>query len=523
MAEQLGAPGASDRAHAGSGPLILIAEDSAIQAEVLREIIESAGYQAVIAADGARALELAQLRPPEILISDIDMPTMDGFALCSAIRQDADLCRMPVILLTSLMSATDVVNGLNAGADLYVAKPVSPAILLARVEELRVRPRERCEAPQAMTARIDGRDYPVQACGQQVLDLLVSTYEDALRQNRELESSNETLWSLRYELEEQVRRLQQTETSLQISQSNFSALVEGNPDGIIVLDLARKVLFINASAAQMLRIDREQQLGCPVDLPAEVGSIAEVAVRRGNGENGTAELRCSETHWHDDPALLLMLRDITEISRLREHLRSRSLHDHLTGLHNRGYLDEALLREAARARRTGLPLGVAMIDIDHFKVFNDTHGHLAGDLLLQRVAALLRANVRIEDIVCRFGGEEFVLLFCGSDAEECARRARQLQAAIAAMPPIEVDGQSVGTVTVSIGVAEYSPRATLRPTEVLKAADAALYRAKQLGRNSTVVAGAGSPGTPSSAHGGPDAGRVAPDSVDNVARTGPAQ
>src|SRR5690606_19689263 len=114
--------------------------------------------------------------------------------------------------------------------------------------------------------------------------------------------------------------------------------------------------------------------------------------------------------------------------------------DPLTQLYNRRYLEEALPREVHRAERRGQPLAVAMLDIDHFKVFNDTYGHDAGDIVLREVGAVLRSLTRAEDIACRYGGEEFVVVFVESSLDEASRRAESLRTTLAALD-VEYEGR----------------------------------------------------------------------------------
>ncbi len=167
-------------------------------------------------------------------------------------------------------------------------------------------------------------------------------------------------------------------------------------------------------------------------------------------------------------------------------LRDQSVRDHLTGLFNRRYLEETLERELARSARERRPLGLIMLDIDHFKDFNDALGHAAGDALLEALGALLRAHVRGSDVVCRYGGEEFLLVLPDASGAIAAQRAEQLRDDVSRMRVAHGD-QDLGSVTVSLGVAVF-PEHGPTGDAVLKAADAALYRAKDEGRDRVVVA-----------------------------------
>ncbi len=172
--------------------------------------------------------------------------------------------------------------------------------------------------------------------------------------------------------------------------------------------------------------------------------------------------------------------------RLHETLRSQSIRDPLTGLFNRRFMEESLELEIRRAARNQRPLGVIMVDLDHFKRFNDTFGHEAGDTLLKELASLLQTHIRGEDIACRYGGEEFTLILPEGSGEITRQRAQFLKEAI---KHLDVDhrGQPLGRITVSMGVAVF-PDHGQTGKALLEAADKALYVSKEEGRDRVTVA-----------------------------------
>ena len=172
--------------------------------------------------------------------------------------------------------------------------------------------------------------------------------------------------------------------------------------------------------------------------------------------------------------------------KLREALRTQSIRDALTGLYNRRYLEETLDREVRRAARGAQSLGLLMIDLDHFKKFNDTYGHDAGDAILRETGQFLAKGIRAEDFVCRFGGEEFVVILPTGSVEVAQARGERLRAKMREMN-ITHQGRSLGMVTISVGVAAFPQHGT-SPKELMAAADAALYEAKRRGRDQVVVA-----------------------------------
>jgi diguanylate cyclase (GGDEF)-like protein len=171
---------------------------------------------------------------------------------------------------------------------------------------------------------------------------------------------------------------------------------------------------------------------------------------------------------------------------LRETLRQQSTRDPLTGLYNRRHMEEALGRELLRAQRAGRPLGVILFDLDHFKRFNDAFGHDAGDYLLRELAARLSGYSRKEDIACRFGGEEFVLIMPEATLEITTQRAEFMRQEVKRMV-WENRGRTLGPVTLSCGVSAF-PHHGRSGEALIHAADLALYQAKNDGRDRVVVA-----------------------------------
>lgn len=168
---------------------------------------------------------------------------------------------------------------------------------------------------------------------------------------------------------------------------------------------------------------------------------------------------------------------------LRERLQTQSIRDALTGCFNRRYLEETLVRELRRADRERIPISVVLIDLDHFKSFNDNYGHIVADEVLVELGELLRAAFRTEDVVCRFGGEEFVIVLPGATAEQTMMRMDDLRTRVHGLPA----GQKVGRkITFSAGVAT-APDHSMDPDGLLRLADSAMYKAKSGGRDRCVV------------------------------------
>jgi diguanylate cyclase (GGDEF)-like protein len=172
--------------------------------------------------------------------------------------------------------------------------------------------------------------------------------------------------------------------------------------------------------------------------------------------------------------------------KVRDSLHEQTIRDPLTGLYNRRFLEEFLLRELARANRKKHPLSIIAIDIDYFKRINDTSGHGAGDIVLRRIALLLQGHVRESDIACRVGGEEFSVLLPEASIQIGIQRAEEIRKAVYQMR-LKYEEHNLSAITISLGVAAYPEHGTT-PETLIRAADQALYDAKYRGRDRVVAA-----------------------------------
>jgi diguanylate cyclase (GGDEF)-like protein/PAS domain S-box-containing protein len=253
------------------------------------------------------------------------------------------------------------------------------------------------------------------------------------------------------------------------------------PDGCFALRRGRPYLVEDTSAGLICSYMNPEapstSLCIPMIAQNEVyGSLHLLAPLGGNGSGGLDE-SSRKLGMMVANSIALALSNI----RLREKLRAQAVRDPLTGLYNRRFMEESLNRELERARRKGTPLGVMMLDIDHFKAYNDRYGHEAGDRLLTAVANLMRARIRTSDIACRYGGEEFIIVLPETNSKAALERAELLTQQISQLR-IEFEEQLLDPVSVSVGVASY-PGDGQDVQTLLRLADKALYRAKDLGRN----------------------------------------
>jgi diguanylate cyclase (GGDEF)-like protein/PAS domain S-box-containing protein len=294
------------------------------------------------------------------------------------------------------------------------------------------------------------------------------------------------------------------------SESALRAFVDALPEPAFLLDRQRRVIIANAAIAKRMGCTVDQLIGRDLIklLPNRALADARTAgiesamqTRRPlvfHDRNGE---RCYANHIYpvqdssgEAWAVAVFAMDITELKETEQALAlaNRELlkaaeRDPLTGLYNRRFLDTALEREIKRAQRHGVPLGILIADVDHFKRVNDMHGHAAGDDALKAVANYLMSNVRSEDVVCRYGGEEFVVLMPGASGHVARERAEALREGVRGIGRARHDWH-LSSVSISVGVAIFPEHAADREG-LLQAADAALYRAKSSGRDRVEMSG----------------------------------
>jgi signal transduction histidine kinase/DNA-binding response OmpR family regulator len=246
---------------------ILIAEDSAIQAEKLRRALAAEGYSVVVTKDGAEGLLKAKELKPELVISDITMPEMNGFELCRHIKSDADISSTPVILLTSLSDPTDVISGLECGADNFIVKPYDEGHLLSRIKHILLNRelQENSQTQMGVEIHFAGRKYFITSEKKQILDLLISTYENAVQKNTELIKVQAKLEVLNEELEQKVQKRtaaiaeeievrKKAEIELQFRNLLLTTQQEVSIDGIRVVDEFGKIISFNRRFMEMWEI-----------------------------------------------------------------------------------------------------------------------------------------------------------------------------------------------------------------------------------------------------------------------------
>ncbi len=295
-----------------------------------------------------------------------------------------------------------------------------------------------------------------------------------------------------------TRQLMQTYTGLRNEQDKLATIILSAREGIVVTDSDGKVVLMNPAAELLLGKSMRELVDSGfmslIDDPSGLKnllerdpSIKEPETVHFNQRVLSVYAATIRTPQGGVVGSAALIRDITEEKRLEERLRRLSTTDGLTGLFNRRHLDETLTTELERALRYNAPLSIMMFDVDHFKRFNDEHGHDQGDRVLQAIAQSLQEHVRKVDVPCRYGGEEFLAILPGTNQAGAIIVSERLRHAIEQM---EVDGLNV---TISIGVASVPELDVRSSATMVEAADSALYRAKRAGRNQVIAAHKGDP------------------------------
>ena len=443
---------------------VLIVDDTDANVRLLRDVLQHDYFTVVTASNGAEGLEAARRHSPDIILLDGNMPIMDGLEACERLKSNQETAHIPIVMVTALNGREDRLKGLRCGADDFLTKPVSEFALLARVraltklklvaDELRRR-----ESNGRMLGVIEAQSFSDRGLGGKLL-IVDDNEKQAARMARELVKDH---------------------FPLTLQEAGGLGSAGGALCDVIILSIVAN----GFDGLRLLAHFRSQE--ATRDLPIIVIGDSQEEVRNVRAlDLGASDIVIRPI----DPEELLA-RTRTQVRRKRylDALRSRldqsmelAVTDQLTKLHNRRYMVSHLGQHLRRADLGGPAVSVMICDIDFFKKINDLFGHDVGDEVLKEFAARLATNVRPNDLACRYGGEEFVVIMPETRGDLAVSAAERFRRIVASNPFRIRQGAEHINVTVSIGVATFEPPGE-SVERIIKRADEALYRAKAAGRN----------------------------------------
>jgi two-component system cell cycle response regulator len=448
---------------------VLVVDDILSNVKLLEAKLSAEYFEVITASNGEQALTRVAADLPDIVLLDVMMPGMDGFEVCRRIKANAKTAHIPVVMVTALDQPSDRVNGLDAGADDFLTKPVEDTSLFARVRSL-VR-------LKMMTDELRMREETGQSMG---LGDASETMAEPDPTGRILivEDRPESVAWFRAALE--------PKNKLADVSAFEEALVQarGGDFDLIVVSLGIRT-FDGLRLCSHLRSLGEVR-NTPILVLVSDGENRKLAQALDMGVNDYLMRPIDRNE--------LMARVKTQLrkkryaDRLRHNVQlslEMAITDQLTGLHNRRYMArhlDTLMKNASDAK----PISFLIMDIDYFKSVNDTYGHDVGDEVLREFASRVSANVRGIDLACRYGGEEFVVVMPDTDTGFAYTVAERLRQSVETVPFAISRAPHKLNVTASFGIAS-SIGGKDKSESLLHRADQALYRAKREGRNRVIA------------------------------------
>ncbi len=473
----------------GRAPRILVADDDQTLLRTLVWILKDNGYDTVAVGSGEELLDRLESEKPDLIMLDIMMPKLDGLQILERLKGDARWKDLPVLMISSMPPEDATVTSLGLGAADFISKPFRVKELVARVEShLRTGHRLREANRKAKThseladilhevtdslkqdeiyhilARRVARVLNITKCSivipqDEKTGIVVASYENPMLRNLEIQLS-------RYP------EIQQ-------------ALATGRP--VLVTDVQTDPLYEDVRRQWKdagISVNTRSAIALPFALREERKGVFFLRTTGQAPALAEHDVSFAESVIGAAVAAIEKARDFEMAVSDREKFQWLANTDALTGCLNRRALLDKLEEELERARRYSHQLTILMIDLDRFKDINDTHGHLIGDSVLKQLGDMLKAEARSVDAVARYGGEEFVLVLPDTDMEGGTAFAERLRLKVEKHDFREEEHESPLFITVSVGVSAFDGGDGPDSAEsLIEAADGALYRAKNEGRN----------------------------------------
>ncbi len=463
--------------------LILIVEDSRTWLQAIEMSLSKEGFRVITAKNAIEGYHKVVTEFPDLIISDINLPELNGYQFCRLIKNENATSFIPVILLTSLGQKQDRFWGLKAGADRYIVKDTSMDVLLKEVKTLIDEKKDKARRKPSKSAIDDMKDADIMSKVNFLFDKLLfeSTIMGEIK-NLASFINNRTKFLMEFF-------------------NTMSALLDYKASGLLIISEDNTVLYLDLKEGML----SDENIKTVKDFYAD-----NIKIEIANGmeynnkeihmpyfiESGLniQEERLGNIFIFNDKEYKIKNRNtlslagkelavVVKLMLLYEENERLSITDGLTKAYNRRYFNTQIEKEFEKAKRYNSKLTLIMLDIDHFKLLNDNYGHQQGDMVLIHLSRILKENMRSIDFIARYGGEEFAVLMSGADIREGAILAEKLRKKIEAYPfPALQKGAKPLKTTISLGVAEYS--ADMNSTDdLVKSADNMLYKAKEDGRN----------------------------------------
>lgn len=476
---------------------VLIVDDSPLIVEVISKFLEGKGYKTFTANNGIEAIEKTFRELPDLILLDVMMPRMNGYQACRLLKSDPETCNIPIVMLTVKDQASDRYWGIQTGADAYLSKDSVQTTLLKTLDELLAK-RERVAAPHSLireNSSINAVDVISKVNDLLDKKLFEATvlYEMCTLVEKGIEDFpgivDVVIGMLAKILEFSVAAIVVKEEHnvecifkphRPVSKQYLNKVREYTKEYLTNYD-------IDLSSEELITVFDQEKIKETGDAKEQQISYFVVPIKYADNLGGViilAHAAADKIAGKEEGFFRTVIKEgyvIIQNAWLYNKIRNLAITDSLTGIYNRGFFYENLSKEFARTGRFKLPLTFLLMDIDFFKKINDTYGHLQGDDVLRKVARILKKNIRIYDVLGRYGGEEFSIIMPEAklgDGCGLAERIRQ-----------EIAEFNFGTenkalkCTISIGVSS-CPDAEIKTIEdMVRKADNALYKAKAEGRN----------------------------------------
>ncbi|WP_168464145.1 PleD family two-component system response regulator [Wolbachia endosymbiont of Ctenocephalides felis wCfeT] len=453
---------------------ILVVDDIASNVKLLEVRLKAEYYTVIVAHDGEEVMDLVESQQPDIILLDIMMPKMNGFEVCKKLKSDPSTTHIPIVMVTALHDTHDRVQGINAGADDFLTKPIDETALSARIksltrlkmiiDELRLRGETNAEIGGIAGSSI--MDY-----SNQIFDANILVIDEDVFQAEQINNILKHRFKSIKILNDPMEALEvgiKNNYNLIISDIHFS-----KTDGLRLCSEFRSKVETRYTPILILSEDYDKN---NLVKALDVGASDYLAVPLDEGELiARVNLQVKRKRYQD--ALRMNLFNNAEMS----------IKDPLTNCYNRRYFDTHLKNIVKDSVEKCRNLSLMMIDIDHFKAVNDDFGHNAGDELLKQVSKRISENIRVTDLLARFGGEEFVVVMPDTNISSACFIAERVHEIIAKTPFKLLGQDTEHEITVSIGVAEMESSDLYNTKQFIMRADKHLYKAKNSGRNKVVV------------------------------------